>query len=519
MLNKLQIPLRNKKGKLIATPPTTNICPKKPDPMDVEETTAPHNKPFVLEVLNSMQLDFQGQPPATTQTYLITADKLQNMAEKEQIQLAILLNDEENEELEEEYITVSGWSGLVPGGKVEQYMLTAANWAMKWGGRIGETKRSYTNWHQCWQNMCESRGAISQLDFEEQDTDLWQWLNNELYEAYKKKKSTNIRVDIGGNSGLRCWFLSILYLLIGEKKIMQLLKQQQHQSDGHTLLYKILQSLKLGITQQKETALTVITQFIEALLQGHYCYWQDYGCLETGFKILQRMAPNFFDNFAVRFQVFSKCPVHKKYAKKKFNALRMEFCYKTKWHDKTGYLSYKQPKYYQCFKETDQTKICPTNTNVRMCKVLTPRSKSFLLHFEKGIPATLWKQIHTGHGIYFGEQMRTVGGAIFRENGNHFVTAYLMVNHQEIKKNQIQPKVWFKLETLQRKILKYKPKAKECSIIFINPPEKSCFCGEYDDWFMVQCNKCFHWLHKECVNLQPDDDESVWDYTTCPICE
>ena len=519
---KLGLPIRNNQGQLIYMPPaqSMDICDDKSDAMDIDQQqTAPYNTPFVLQVLDFMDLDFHSQGAmehvVPTQNKLITEQQLQKMAIEQQMQIAISMNDADNKQLQNELVTIAGWSGLVPGGRVRESMVRAANWARKWGGAIGETQRSYRMWHECWETMCGKSGAMSQLHVTEEqlDIDLWAWLNDKLYDVQSNNRRLNVK--IGGNSGLRCWFLAVLYLLVGENNFMQLLKQKRGDSYGHRLLHKLLQSLKIAITQQKVRALEIVTQFIEALLQGHYCYWEDYGCLETSFRILERMAPEFFKNFAVQFQIWSNCSKHGEYKTKTLKALRLELNYETKWSYTTGYLSYRQPRKYKCFETTRQGVLCSTETNKRFCKVLTPINQSFMIHFEHGVPATLWNQIMSGHCIFFGQDMREIGGAIFRTNQNHFVAAYLMVNHSETP--QTKPKIWYKVETLSEKMVKYtNAKAEDCRIIFINPPEKSCFCKQYDDLDMLECSKCNHWLHKRCINVP--NRANTWDDSTCPIC-
>ncbi len=82
----------------------------------------------------------------------------------------------------------------------------------------------------------------------------------------------------------------------------------------------------------------MITLYIEALLQGHYCYWNGFGTVETGFRILRRMCPGLFEHFAVKVIAGRICTTHIHYRTQHVNALRLSLLYQTDYIEKTGIL-------------------------------------------------------------------------------------------------------------------------------------------------------------------------------------
>ncbi len=219
----------------------------------------------------------------------------------------------------------------------------------------------------------------------------------------------------------------------------------------------------------------------------------------------------FEEKFQVKFKSCSRCDInsHGHYKEIEMNGIRLNFNNPVNWDENNGVVTENTQTAEQCWKRKTNGRLCGHKSKKRLFWVTTPIDKSFIVYFEHGIPATLWEKIMSGRNIYFGyrKDLRQIGGAIFRINGNHYVAAYLITNPNN--NTIINPKIWVQMETLEHKIKKFRyAKPENCRFIFIHPPEKSCGCGEYDNEVMVQCPECDHWIHNRCAQI--DTSELFW---------
>ena len=90
------------------------------------------------------------------------------------------------------------------------------------------------------------------------------WIFNE---GTEEKSAAVFKPEIGSNSGLRCWFRSVLYFLTMDDQFMTILEKNKQENAGCTLLHRILFYMKLSVIERNQSSLNVITYFIEALLQ------------------------------------------------------------------------------------------------------------------------------------------------------------------------------------------------------------------------------------------------------------
>ena len=443
---------------------------------------------------------------------LITRDELKELAEEDQQKLVEHLRmDGECVDDVDIVGAICGWSGLIPGGEVQQQHLTAANWAMQRGGKIGVSDRDYGQWLECWRKLIEDRRGVTSLSFSEESEkkDMWHWLNTKMGDT-----NTIENAKIGGNSGYRCWFLCILYFLIGESHFMDHIRDIDTVADGQRLLAKILLSLKIAVMEQNRVALKMITGFVEAFLQGHYCYWDEFGCLETGFRILGRMAPWLMGEFSVTFKMWCKCKSHGEYRSRSLEARRLCLNFPWDWDFHTGDITCHTAGQYQCYRGG----YCDTVVPDRMYSVTSDIKRSFMIQFEHGMPLVLWQRIMKGELIWFGAEKRQIGGAIFLVNGNHFVAASLLFSPGDNPHNN---RIWVQMDTLKGSVVKFShAQPEDCRVIFVHAPEKSCVspdCDDYDSLYMVQCPRCDHWIHNSCAGLR--QSALVWDGRGCPECE
>ncbi len=325
-----------------------------------------------------------------------------------------------------------------------------------------------------------------------------------------KKKNNKLNIKIGANSANRCWFLCILYWFIGEANFLKSLTQFVTTGRyGYILLRNILITLKCAIIQQNQKALACITQYIEAFLQGHYCLWGSFEPVETGLRIVRRMCPQLFkDSFVVEFDEYSVCSNDHIFETISRRAYQMDICdIQSEWNEDNGIVTCTTQTHRKCVQLIAHTGLrCGEVTNERKYKVTSPIKQSFIVHFEHGIPTTLWDNIMSKHDIYFGSDFnRQIGGAIFRINQSHYVAAYLLFNPKSNDANNDPANLWIKMETSSKEIQIFEDaRAEDCRYIFVHAPEKSCpSCEDYDTfpWTMTQCNKCNKWMHQRCTYL------------------
>jgi len=448
--------------------------------------TVPHRAPLVLSIRNALNLEFSDQ----------NSDEFCYDTE---------------ETFHKKLVNIGGFAL----SNINEQMLTAANWAISVGGRIGESQIGYDRWVDIYLKKCEMGHTISQLNFTEKviDKNFVQWINWQLQFNGSKK------IIIGSNSGLRCWFLSWLYCLIGQTHIMNYLSNNKHQSDGHLLLNKILFTLKIAIKQQNKQALDTITQFIEVLLQGHYCWWGDYGAVETAQAITEKLAPGIMQNFSTKCKAWCKCQTHQQYNDSTFYVCKLVFNYHTDWDSATGDIVSHEQNNTMCGKpDVISGAWCSTNSSDRIYTVLANSDSCFILYFEYGIPNLMWRDLQLGKLIKIGLFYRLIDTAIFRIDSNHFVAAYLCDYHSTVQ-TRIKKK-WIKLETKKSKIMKFVGcKRTECHWIFVKPaPRSCCFCEERDNGSMLQCPKCNTLVHQQCVQDLGLLHNLQWDGNNCDIC-
>ena len=193
--------------------------------------------------------------------------------------------------------------------RVDHHDIYNCDWAFGLGAEMGVSQVNWRSWLSAFGDL-EVGSQLVDINWDEGwDTELWQWMND-LYP--KSQRKALFRKRIGGNSGKRSWFLCWLYMLVAVPQFMDILKERNEDSDGSQLLWKIMQSLKLAIIQQRAGCLSAITAFCEALLQGHYYHRSNPGSLLSSFSLLRNMAPSVFGELQVECEAFSNCPVHGK---------------------------------------------------------------------------------------------------------------------------------------------------------------------------------------------------------------
>jgi len=284
------------------------------------------------------------------------------------------------------------------------------NWAHRQGGHINECNMSYTKWLKAWDSQCANLGDawVIEVNDENETMHFGEWLNN------------NSTKRIGTNSGQRSWFLSLLYCLIGQSRIMNILKSQ---TGSDILLYKILLFLKLSIVYQRNNTMDNITQFVEALLLGHHFSWEGIWSVDTAFAMIDKLCPNISVYFTVEYEMMSYCSVHrKKYHNETLKAARLSFANKVYWNQQSGLLSVNNHTGHFCPNEG-----CLTNK--KYFRITNSNAHTLVLYFKHGIPTNMWKELLIQRTIKVGTVMRNVWTAIFYlERDSKYVCGYLLDN-------------------------------------------------------------------------------------------
>ena len=308
-------------------------------------------------------------------------------------------------------------------------------------------------------------------------------------------------------------------MLIGEKPFMDYLQHQQslhtlHDAEsmaGLRLLWRMLFCLREGIKMQNAWILSRVTDFVEALLQGHFCHWKDPGGLSVGFDILRRMAPAVFSHFEVDYVKHSKCTQHRDSNQLRCTSSRLEFRNPVSWDDGSGELCSVGERMMLCDVPLRARnlrgggrgvrRLCLKQCRDRIYHILTPQDSCFFMVFERGIPESLMEQILSGQMIYFGpdnEDRRNVGQSIFEMAPNCYAAAYLMHNTNSKAKRVVRHWWIFDLQA-QKYVRLTKPQAADVRVLFIQPPTKCVGCEDFNTWQSIQCPQCKYWLHPKCV--------------------
>ncbi|MCP5007119.1 MAG: hypothetical protein GY941_24720 [Planctomycetes bacterium] len=479
------------------------------------QPTRPHLCNLVLEVLHELNLDFHHDHTINNDNpslHFVTAQELQKMTEQEQFEMAATLNINANGFDECDLNMFSGQKQLNADDAQMTRMLRAVNWARHHGGTVTISVCTYTTWLDIWIQTFESIGDLCDIIIN-QNTEFQSFRN---WIDTKARTNNNLltseKLQIGGNSGARCWFLSVFYSLLGINTFWLNLFAKRDISDGHLLLYKLGLNLKLAVMQQNTGALELITQFCEAFLQGHFCHWDDYGSIESAFRILYRMTDqdNFFQEFEVRCTSWRNCVSHQDFDNHFHVGWNLSFYMPITWDQNTGYICAQMSSNKRCPDTAIDGSLCPLRTNHKIFYICNSAQDNFVLSCEHGIPQNMWLWLLRHDVIKIGEHYRKIDIGIFLINGNHFVSAYLINNNsQALNANK---KKWIKFETQNSEISSLGRGVNRTNLkyLFVSKAPKNCLnCVHEDNVSMIACIHCGSLYHQSCVDLESDNNNEL----------
>ena len=94
---------------------------------------------------------------------------------------------------------------------------------------------------------------------------------------------------------------------------------------------------------------------------------------------------------------------------------------------------------------------------------------------------------------------------------------FLIAEKVAMEKNSVQ-------EILKKKIWKanvfFELKKRQWQDFLVRDEKriKHCFCGDRDNSAMVQCDKCYNWIHLKCANMTEEEAQEASEYI-CGGCE
>ncbi|MCP4985921.1 MAG: hypothetical protein GY928_07595 [Colwellia sp.] len=476
-----------------------------------KEQTRPHLQNLVLEVLQDLNLNFHhGHINNNLHSlHMLTVESLRKMTEQEQINMAKKLNNNANGL---DLNMFSGQKQLSANSAQMQRMLRAVNWARHHGGVVTISVCTYTRWLNIWNQRFESIGDLCTniINHTTEFQSFRDWIDKQVH--INSNFLTTQKSQIGGNSGVRCWFLSVLYSLLGIDSFWSSLFAQKHKSDGHLLLYKLGINLKIAVIQQNTGALELITQFCEAFLQGHFCHWDDYGSIESAFRILQRMTEqdNFFKEFEVKCSSWRNCLIHQDYDNTHQLGWNISFYMPVTWHENTGYITAQMTVNKRCPNGLANGGLCQSRTVEKIFYICNAPTDHFVLSCEHGIPQNMWLWLLRHELIKIGEHLRKIDIGIFLINTNHFVSAYLINNVSPLP--NANRKKWIKFETQSSEIRNLDRGINRTNLkyLFVRKVRRNCLhCVEIDDFSMIECAHCGSLYHQSCVELESNANNEL----------
>jgi len=442
----------------------------------------PHQKNFVLKILNAV--NFTERCELDSQT-LWSTNKLQNEIFQRQSTRAKLLNGNDTHLDTDELFNITGNSALMPIGNMNDNNLRAVNWSINQGGMINVSNISYKDWTTQWIFHCEMNGDTMRLTVNPttEQSFFGDWLHTQVIDNNKLGK-----LCIGSNSGQRSWCLSLFYTIIGQPLLFEYLLLNQH-FPGSRLLYKLLIYLKLSVQEQRYKSLLVVTQFLEAILLGHYYWWFQSASVEAAFELFGVMSENLLQKFAVKYDVWCPCPIHIYSNRKKFTAVRLSFNTPVKWDAENGNFMIHHQSSKRCFEQDlEHNHLCQNRITKRIFHINNAANHLFILYFKHGIPKNLWQRLLEGEFVKVGNYVRQVINAIFviDDDDLPFICGYLLNNPTP---NANNPKKWVKFDTKSSLIMNFvRVDYKTCKFVFFGPaPMNRILCNICNKVFQSDC--------------------------------
>ena len=384
-----------------------------------------------------------------------------------------------------ELFQITGNPALLSLGYNTDNNLRAVNWSIEHGGLINISNISYDDWIEVWIARCEQSGDCLTLKIMpiDQQSLFDNWLNTEAIILKKLGK-----LKIGGNSGKRSWFLSLLYTVIGQPILLKYLSDQIEHSKGSRMLYKLLVYLKASVQEQRYKSQMVVTQFTEALLIGHYYWWKQSVSVEAAFELLGVMSDNLLQNFAVSYDVWCPCPKHIIFNLQNLKAVRLSFDTPVQWDADSGDFSIDRQNSKPCLiYDSTCNSMCLNRITERIFHIKNLQDELFVVYFKDGIPQNLWSALLKGELVQVGRYHRQVINAIFVMNiSKLFMCAYLLDNPIA---NATQRKKWVQFNTQTKFIMNFvRVQSQSCKFVFFGPPPMN----------VTNCDICHKRFHINC---------------------
>jgi len=376
-------------------------------------STEPHKSIFVINLLHDV--DFVGRKQDQSSFAPWSEQTLRDYCHQLRLTTATTINPNWSTFSDAYLFNITGHNHLLipllQSGITPSKYVDWANWSHRMGGAINVSNVPNSLWLRVWHNKCLKTGdaMLIEVNDENRNSNFAHWFAN------------HSKLQIGTNSGDRSWFISLLYALIGQKRLMK--KMTEEIGDINPLCH-ILLFLKLSIQYQRINTIETVLQFVEALLLGHHYTWEGKWSVDTAFALIREICPRFCDYFGAEYEMMSWCPHHHKtFDLDILRSDRLSFRSNVEW--KSGGL----------FAESNHTnRRCPEHgcnqtIDIKYFRITSDRKHSFVVYFESGMPTAMWKSLKKHGRTKVGLHKRYVRTAIFYEHVSQtWICGYLIRN-------------------------------------------------------------------------------------------
>ncbi|MAW77861.1 MAG: hypothetical protein CMJ95_10825 [Planctomycetes bacterium] len=304
---------------------------------------------------------------------------------------------------------------------------------------------------------------------------------------------------------------------------------------GVTLLWKILQTLKMAIKLQNKNVLNTIRDFCAALLAGHWFHKEEEGTMASAFAMLNLMAEPLLRHFKVSYEWRTRCNLNTSHCmiNEVLSSWYLELGGNVIWDEKSGCLQWSSSRdeAAKCTRTAkrkrrgNQGERCTGRAIRNEVWIQNAPTSSFFIQMSSGMPKNMWDAMLRNWNLQLGRNGHawSVGGALFAISDRQLQCAYLIERgNKETHKETAGPCMeWMQLNTMMGKVIKYKNATRErCRVILFQPTPVSCWCKENVRLHSVQCPVCYHWIHRECIEkLDNEVDAESWKGEDCEMCK
>ena len=452
--------------------------------------TSSHRTPLVKTVLEFLHLEALITEIRYAQNNWNQAQVRQVLIE-EALQEAAMWDYFENLNSNQMVRTLSCWTHFIVGMDVSTRFTILFNWAKDNAGEVGVSSVTYCRWYESFVENLEICTGFDQIEID----DDWRNTGKHMWDFI------NILVDDGNasnalimsNNNKRSWFLSWIYIWSAQEELLQLLQTNTNGYDGDNLLSKILELVRYGTIESNKGILSMLLQYIEALLIGHHCYWEFSADLYLGLDILTRVSSTLLSSSMVEYNLWCRCESGHLFSEQKIRSQLLYLNFKSAWNRENGFFVQTTDYVWNC-----ENLDCESHSEYRIYGIENDQSDFFGIYFREGVPVELWNDIMRGLAVQIGSHLRMVWKGIFEIENSKFIASFLCAPDSGDNN-----RIWWGLDTINERLSDHHSLCRRhCRILIFQAPEKCNICSNY--WqkleFMQYCTFCGELVHKDCAS-------------------